>query len=98
MNWNKLSCLCGKMATWLYLPCEESWACCDDCVPKGCSCNEWSVIIDPSDLTFKHEPDEEWVEGVDWEWIEKDITWRELEEGKPIPCCEWIYDKEGFDK
>lgn len=81
----KLKCECGKIATWVYAPAEEEWACCDDCVPRGCTCFDW--YDEPIG-----------VEGKDWEWIEKDISWRELDgEGKQLPCVEWWYDKEGWD-
>lgn len=35
----KCECGCGKVATWCYLPNDGDWYCCDDCVPRGCSCN-----------------------------------------------------------
>lgn len=37
---NKL-CPCGALATWDYAPAPigRSRAFCDDCVPRGCSCN-----------------------------------------------------------
>lgn len=30
-------CVCGKEAVWCYMPGGECY--CDDCVPRGCSCN-----------------------------------------------------------
>jgi hypothetical protein len=30
---------CGKKAVWFYLP-SDSVQYCDDCVPRGCSCND----------------------------------------------------------
>ena len=39
----KIKCKCGKIATWYYMPAEEEWACCDDCVPRGCSCYEYDL-------------------------------------------------------
>ena len=29
--------ICGKKATWSYMPSDENY--CDDHVPRGCSCN-----------------------------------------------------------
>lgn len=67
---------------------------CDDCVPKGCSCWEWNN----KDFNSEIYEEPEGIEGKDWEWIIEDISWRELDgEGKQIPCCEWWYDKEGWD-
>jgi len=36
-----IKCKC-KIAVWTYLPSEDDRYYCDDCVPRGCSCN-----IDP---------------------------------------------------
>ena len=90
----KIKCKCGKIATWYYMPAEEEWACCDNCVPRGCSCWEWH------DKKFNSEiyEEPEGIEGKDWEWIDKRVSWRELDgEGKQIPCCEWWYKEEGWD-
>jgi hypothetical protein len=90
----KIKCECGKLATWYYMPAEHKWACCDDCVPRGCSCWEWNNK--ESNFEIYEEP--EGVEGKDWEWVDKGMSWRELDgEGKQIPCVEWWYDKEGWD-
>jgi hypothetical protein len=33
-------CICGKKALWSYMPGREDY--CDNCVPRGCSCNlDW---------------------------------------------------------
>jgi len=95
----KLKCECGKLATWYYMPDKNEWACCDACVPRGCSCNELDVnrIIDGE--VYESLPNEEWLEGKDWEWVIKDKRWRDLDgEGRQIPCCEWAYDEKGWDK
>jgi len=38
---NLEKCNCGEVATWLYMPSSNMVHpfCCDDCVPRGCSCN-----------------------------------------------------------
>ena len=38
-------CDCGKGAKWLYMPSSnmENPYCCEDCVPRGCSCNERNI-------------------------------------------------------
>ena len=48
----KHRCVCGKIATWQYAPSDRDAYCCDDCVPRGCSCN----IIDHA--TGEEERDE----------------------------------------
>ena len=35
----KHKCKCGKLAVWYYMPNDNKWVACDDCVPRGCSCN-----------------------------------------------------------
>lgn len=89
----KLKCKCGKMATWAYVPAEEEWVCCDDCVPRGCSCWNNKITFENGDFNYP-----KGVEGKDWFWIEKYVYWEELDgEGKQLPCCEWWYNKEGWD-
>jgi hypothetical protein len=83
---------------------------CDDCVSSpddiGCSCN-WHYGKEqeglPTDLP-------EGIEGKDWRWIEhegdeyvdkiskeEDGYWQYLDErGRPYPCSEYEYDKDGF--
>jgi hypothetical protein len=60
---NKIVCKkCGKMAVWHYVPSGKSNYC-DDCVPRGCSCN-WSYGINPltnevnSTLSIEHKDDD----------------------------------------
>ena len=39
---SKYKCDCGKLATWVYMPSyrdSDNDFSCDDCVPRGCSCN-----------------------------------------------------------
>ena len=99
---NKEICDCGKMAEWCYMPgysSGESPYSCDDCVTSvdydGCSCN-WHYL--------KYEQPKG-IEGKDFRFIiSEDITkedgiWIHLDEkGRPYPCAEYSYDKEGFDK
>ena len=45
----KQKCDCGNIATWLYMPCsssKENPFYCDDCVHRGCSCNNTSLKED----------------------------------------------------
>jgi len=92
----KLKCKCGKIATWCYMPAEE-WACCDDCVPRGCTCWHNPIQLDDEEGIIDNYP--EGIEGKDWEWIDKNKYWRELDgEGRQLPCCEWWYDEKGWDK
>lgn len=90
----KKLCECGKMAVWCYIP-GGAFAC-DDCVSRGCSCNEHSTTIYyGDDDAVECEPEGE--EGIDYEWID-DNRWRDLDNGKEIPCCEWFYHGNGWDK
>ena len=73
----KHKCKCGKLATWYYMPAEQEWACCDDCVPRGCSCN--CKIDDSGDEPI---------------FLDEEET---DEQGRFYPCCEWLYDEEGWN-
>jgi hypothetical protein len=82
----KLKCACGKLAVWIYMPAEHEYVCCDDCVPRGCVCNDNDVNNETPDGT----------EGKDWRWLLKDKIWRELDgTGRDMPCCEFWYKEEG---
>lgn len=64
----KLKCdNCNNNATWLLMSGKGQY--CDDCVPRGCSCN-----------------------------IDDDTDEESLDEfGRKYPCCEFWYDKEGYE-
>jgi len=87
----KLLCKCGKIATWVYMPSDNNWACCDDHVPRGCSCNidlkeefyRDDLSIEELDELYKHE--ENFKEVLD-------------NQERQLPCCEWWYDEEGWDE
>jgi hypothetical protein len=109
----KYKCECGKMAVWIYAPAskDEYPYYCDDCVVSddneiGCSCM-WHYSKDQEGLPLDLP---EGIEGKDWKWIEYEgddymgkITkeegfWIYLDsKGKPNPCVEYWYDKDGFD-
>jgi hypothetical protein len=39
-------CECGRLATWNYMPGWGDEYKCDNCVERGCSCNEWEGVED----------------------------------------------------
>ena len=106
-------CDCGKVAIWIYMPGYSGGHnpySCDDCVPRGCSCNFYHA--NPNDYhPAADEGDKpEGVEGKDWKWIERQATEYELaidkseglwvyldEKGRESPCVEFEYDEDGFD-
>ena len=75
-------CICGKNATWSYMPGASDY--CDDCVPRGCSCNlEPKPKFDYIE-TYEEEPHnpEHWQKAKD-------------DKGRELPCCEyWEIDEE----
>jgi hypothetical protein len=80
---NMKTCACGKLAVWLYAPDSEYFAC-DDCVPRGCSCN--AELKDGVDYESPEAAlPENWTEPVD-------------EKGRKYPCCEWFYDAAGWEE
>jgi len=110
----KKLCNCGKLCVWIYAPVtdsKESPYYCDDCVPRGCSCNyrfSDKNAYNPPLEDFEIELPEG-VENVDWKWVFKEKTkhreeikpntcWVYLDEkGREYPCCEYDYDEDGFD-
>ena len=57
---------------------------CDDCVPRGCSCNrELKEGIDYESDAAKLS--ENWIEQIG-------------ADGRKFPCCEWWYDVNGFEE
>ena len=48
---------CNRDAVWSYLPGSESV--CDECVPRGCSCN-----VEPKDGDWENEDPTNWEEVV----------------------------------
>jgi hypothetical protein len=57
----KKKCLkCGALATWIYMPIYHDYSYCDDCVPRGCSCN-FTLTDDCSFLII----DGEFIEDLD---------------------------------
>lgn len=68
---------------------------CDECVPRGYSCWHNPIQFEHEDEIIPNPP--EGFEGKDWEWIEKDKYWNELDdEGNQMPCCEWWYNEKGW--
>jgi hypothetical protein len=92
MNDKLEKCNCGKIAIWMYAPVysldKRIPYFCDDCVPRGCSCNYYFIgegEIQPSTN-----------EG--WKWVKEEV-WTYLdEEGREYPCCEFSYEEDGFLK
>jgi hypothetical protein len=95
-------CDCGKMAVWFYMPGyegkkDEQPYYCEECVPRGCSCNHYSTRGDDysppgEDGIYPTESDQP------VKWLD-DHTWTSVDEqGREYPCCEYDYDEKGFDK
>jgi hypothetical protein len=79
----KALCKCGKIAVWEYMPKSYVYKC-DDCVPRGCSCNIQYSFDSNNELVPLLDDDGNYVEERDFE-------------GRLVPCCEWCYDELGFD-
>lgn len=84
---NKWKCIkCGKIPAeaWLYMPSTGDgidYFYCDDCVPRGCTCN--------SDLKEGIDYESPEAENPDNWVVAKD------EKGREYPCCEyWWIDNE----
>ena len=70
--------------------------CCDECVPRGCSCNHYYMSEEEPILPNL---EEDGVEGVDWKWVDEEKThWTHIDEkGREYPCCEWMHDPDGYE-
>lgn len=95
---NKELCDCGKVAVWCYMPGRDDGVFCDDCVSRGCSCNYRYVDVNSYD-TQLNESEIPTDEDYPIKWIEKDKIWCHVDEnGLEFPCCEFMYDENGWDK
>jgi hypothetical protein len=95
------NCNCGQSAVWLYMPGfqEGNPFFCNDCVPRGCECNNRHVSKDAYHPPLENPDLPEGIEGVDWKWIAKDEIWCSIDDkGREWPCCEYDYDEEGYEK
>jgi hypothetical protein len=97
----KEKCKCGKDAVWVYAPgytSGQSPYFCDDCVNRGCECNHYYVAKDAYHPELDSEMVPEGKEGKDWKWIEEDKIWCYIDDQeREYPCCEYFYDREGFE-
>jgi hypothetical protein len=105
---------CNKSATWFYLPATRGkFYFCDDCVPRGCTCN-----VDDIDMA---EPDKEFNDRTIW-WSKEayhkcinekldpiefctrdrqsDSYYYEIldENGRREPCVEFDYSPHGYER
>lgn len=71
---------------------------CDDCVPRGCSCNHRYIDINAYHPPLNNPDYPEGIENKDWKWIEKDKVWTDIDEkGREYPCVEYFYEEEGWE-
>ena len=85
-----------KMAVWYYMPGYdgESPYYCDDCVPRGCSCNHYSIRDEDYFPPGGVKPT---LEDGQIKWID-DHTWASVDsQEREYPCCEYDYDENGFE-
>ena len=77
-------CECGRFATWCNVSSDVIR--CDDCVPRGCSCN--IILTDELDEDGNCIP----VLDKDGNCVEETD-----ERGRLLPCCEWDWHQHGID-
>jgi hypothetical protein len=86
-------CKCGNVAVWFYMPGDSKY--CDDCVSRGCSCNNYYVDVNAYHPPLDSPELPEGVEGVDWKWIDEGQVWCYVDKkGRQFPCCEFFYDED----
>ena len=92
-------CDCGKISLWCYMPgyiSGDNPYSCDDCVPRGCSCNHRFIDEEYFDEYFDDLPEGE--ENKDWVWIKEGVWTYIDEEGKQYPCSEYDYSDDGYER
>lgn len=92
----KLCDTCSKeVAVWSYMPGSGDF--CENCVPRGCSCNRELTPENPSanygGMNVGSCPPKE-----NFKWIEEGLVWTNTDElGREYPCCEFSHHKDGID-
>lgn len=100
---NKIKCcVCTeKDAVWFYMPggLKDGDFFCDECVPRGCSCNQYHM------KEFNDERDYKNV--IYWDKDLKTFTKEKTsnsvyfepvdEKGQRFPCCEYDYSEDGYE-
>ena len=93
---NKHLCECGQEAVWCLMSGYGYY--CDNCVLRGCTCNNRYVQEDGKYCGMEGEegfPED----ATSWKWLEEGKIWCSVDEqGREWPCCEYDYDKEGYEK
>lgn len=88
----KEKCKCGNIGLWFYGPGEQgSPVYCDNCVPRGCSCNSYSFSDSPDALPL-FEQAKDFINGGDFYIL--DYGQRQMAQGKHIRV---IRDKSEID-
>lgn len=79
----KEKCDCGQLGVWCYTPGYSDGS--NDCFCDNCVPRGCSCMQSPKDGNYENTEPENWVDDLD-EW------------GRQMPCCEFWYEKEGWDK
>lgn len=95
-------CKCGVSdAVWLYMPGHSDGKdfFCDNCVPRGCGCNIYSLKEFP--LEKKKEKNyifwDEKIENYTTELSDKSHYYEVVDKNtRRYPCCEYEYNENGF--
>ena len=87
----KEKCDCGAVAVWCYMPGYSGGGNphhCEDCVPRGCSC-EWRWVATDAYFPPNEAPDlPEGIEGKNWKWVVQEKT--DTMESKPVKLTELV--------
>lgn len=98
-------CECGKKAEWVYMPSSDYYPYyCDECVPRGCTCNdEYAYEYEAENGEIKKTAIEDtiqWYEknGMKWIWKEEGKCISHVDDkGRLLPCCEYFYNENGWE-
>lgn len=88
---------CEHLAVWIYMPGDNVY--CDDCVPRGCTCNHNYVSQEAYSPALDEPFTPEGEEGKDWKWIEEGKIWCDVDEqGREYPCVEYDWSPGGIEE
>jgi hypothetical protein len=88
-------CECGKIAVWIYMPRAEFY--CDDCVSRGCDCqldHEDDFCLRGVETLDDYNNFLKGLRDGTNPLVEKHAK---DEQGRLLPCVEFMYDANGFE-
>lgn len=84
---------CGAPAVWRYMPSGPRRDFCDDCVSRGCNCNNIDNSV-PGEVVC--EDGEDGRQLVWFRYFGPEPEQHRDSRGRRLPCCEYDFDRHGW--